>query len=189
MSKTLKSVLIVVALLAGGLVISCGLSACGGGGGGNSNIPKEPEIAPDGSILPPDPGAAGNKTLLGVDSNNNGVRDDIERYLATTYAGQPKTFLAMMDLAAVMQLELKDADSEDLSRQHALVNTKISACIISIVGVDAKSEYRRALSAEQLNTTARSQAHEEYDSHLGGMWQSPPDDGSTCSEAVKTASN
>ena len=30
-------------------------------------------------ILPPDPGEAGKLTLAGIDSNNDGVRDDLER--------------------------------------------------------------------------------------------------------------
>ncbi len=35
--------------------------------------------------LPPDPGLAGKTTVEGVDSNNNGFRDDVERYIALNY--------------------------------------------------------------------------------------------------------
>src|SRR5216683_231714 len=35
--------------------------------------------------LPPDPGAAGKATLQGIDSDGDGVRDDIQRYIALTY--------------------------------------------------------------------------------------------------------
>ncbi|MEN8147815.1 MAG: Ig-like domain-containing protein, partial [Campylobacterota bacterium] len=39
-----------------------------------------------GHRLPPEPDpAVNNATLLGVDSNNNGVRDDVERWIYTTY--------------------------------------------------------------------------------------------------------
>jgi len=31
--------------------------------------------------LPPDPGPAGDETIEGVDVNENGVRDDIERWI------------------------------------------------------------------------------------------------------------
>jgi hypothetical protein len=41
----------------------------------------EPEVI-DGYQLPPEPDPkVNNSTLLGIDSNNNGVRDDVERYI------------------------------------------------------------------------------------------------------------
>ena len=36
-------------------------------------------------ILPPDPGEAGKLTLEGIDSNNDGVRDDLEREIVYMY--------------------------------------------------------------------------------------------------------
>ena len=40
----------------------------------------------DGHVLPPEPDKALNdSTLLGIDSNNNGVRDDVERWIYKTY--------------------------------------------------------------------------------------------------------
>ena len=45
----------------------------------------QPPLVIDGHVLPPDPGEAGKKTLLGIDSNNNGVRDDVERWIYITY--------------------------------------------------------------------------------------------------------
>ncbi len=36
--------------------------------------------------LPPDPGAAGSQTIEGVDVNENGVRDEVERKLALSFA-------------------------------------------------------------------------------------------------------
>lgn len=39
--------------------------------------------------LPPDPGEEGKKTLLGIDSNNDGLRDDLERFVAIRFHGRP----------------------------------------------------------------------------------------------------
>jgi len=40
----------------------------------------------NGHILPPEPDPKiNNSTLLGIDSNNNGVRDDVERWIYKTY--------------------------------------------------------------------------------------------------------
>ena len=34
-----------------------------------------------GFVLPPDPGKAGKETLLGIDTDSDGVCDDIQRYI------------------------------------------------------------------------------------------------------------
>jgi len=40
----------------------------------------------NGHVLPPEPDPKiNNSTLLGIDSNNNGVRDDVERWIYATY--------------------------------------------------------------------------------------------------------
>ncbi len=41
----------------------------------------------DGQLVPPDPGSEGEETLLGIDSNDNGVRDDVERYIYARFQG------------------------------------------------------------------------------------------------------
>lgn len=46
----------------------------------------------NGHTLPPDPDPKiNNSTLLGIDSNNNGVRDDVERYILQTYGEEKIT--------------------------------------------------------------------------------------------------
>jgi hypothetical protein len=74
------------------------LYGCGGGGGdsdsssgnGSSQSQDDSGSAPDDSGLPPDPGEAGKATLEGIDSDNDGIRDDVQRYLATAYSDSPK---------------------------------------------------------------------------------------------------
>jgi len=45
----------------------------------------------NGYRLPPEPDPTlNNATLLGIDSNDNGIRDDVERYIITRYAQDPK---------------------------------------------------------------------------------------------------
>lgn len=40
--------------------------------------------------VPPDPGDAGKQTLAGIDSDYDGVRDDVQRYLVRTYIDRPR---------------------------------------------------------------------------------------------------
>lgn len=88
-----------------GVVMALVLASCGGGGGDKSGTaqslgsPFSPSATqseqPDAQLadvkvlngvsVPPQPDAAANATLLGVDSNGNGVRDDVERVLAAQY--------------------------------------------------------------------------------------------------------
>lgn len=54
------------------------------------------------SILPDDPGDAGMQTLIGIDTNRNGVRDDVEIYILTKYSSE-KEQKALIQYAKVLQ--------------------------------------------------------------------------------------
>jgi hypothetical protein len=54
----------------------------------------------NGVTLPNDPGEVGKETLLGIDVNDNGVRDDVERYIAARFQGYE---YAEVDRAIAMQ--------------------------------------------------------------------------------------
>jgi len=72
------------------LVIVIHLISCNGDDGESLKNKEKVEII-NGYKLPPEPDpAANNATLLGVDSNDNGVRDDVERWIITHYANDPK---------------------------------------------------------------------------------------------------
>ena len=66
------------------------------------NIQKYPAgMLINGYTLPPEPNKVqNNKTLLGVDSNHNGIRDDVERFIIISNSklpkdGYPKTWTAI----------------------------------------------------------------------------------------------
>ena len=44
-----------------------------------------------GKNLPPSPGAGADKTIAGIDANNNGIRDDVELAIFATYPDSAKT--------------------------------------------------------------------------------------------------
>ena len=62
-----------------------------------SEPPVDPPDPPNppGDGLPPDPGEAGKATLEGIDSDQDGIRDDIQRYIALTYPDSQKTRAAL----------------------------------------------------------------------------------------------
>jgi len=53
--------------------------------------------------LPPDPGAAGKLTLAGIDSDNDGVRDDVQRWIVMNYPNSQKTRAVLTQRTKTMQ--------------------------------------------------------------------------------------
>lgn len=65
------------------VALSLLITACGGGSSASANPTVLNQSDPfHGISVPSEPNPIGNVTLLGVDSNNNGVRDDVDRQIA-----------------------------------------------------------------------------------------------------------
>ncbi len=63
--------------------------------------PDQEVIVINGHTLPPEPDPAVNdETLLGVDSNDNGVRDDVERWIYETYKDKHPIYIDIAMQAA-----------------------------------------------------------------------------------------
>jgi hypothetical protein len=149
-------------------------------GGKNQNNLAKPlhlnlTIVPETSDgLPPDPGEAGKETLLGIDSDLDGVRDDIQRYIVHTYPDQPNLQKALFQVARSYTRTFEP----DLTREDAYEISQIEdQAIFCLRYFDwrAAGERLDALNAEMLNTIDRSKQYLLYDSLLGGMTFSLPD--------------
>ncbi len=55
--------------------------------------------------LPPDPGAEADKTVQGIDANNNGIRDDVEVAIFKAYPDSAKTRAVLLQYALALQME------------------------------------------------------------------------------------
>jgi len=87
-------------------------------------VVTEPEII-NGYVLPPEPDPViNNSTLLGIDSNNNGVRDDVERWIfleMEIYNGYEKIEQVIaMQKAKAHQMALADPANKDDEVQVAI---------------------------------------------------------------------
>jgi len=87
--------------------------------------------------LPPDPGEAGKATLEGIDSDNDGVRDDIQRYIALTYVGQEDLIKALRHMAIYMQKFLLDAENKEKNVENFKAYSKASQCSWALMGKNA----------------------------------------------------
>ena len=121
--------------------------------------------------LPPDPGEAGKATLQGIDSDGDGVRDDVQRYIALTHPDSAKVRALMTMNAKHLQQVLIDSDNKELSIQHGHEGTSTLLACQEYIQWDLKIRLTRAslaLVPEILNTEARSRAYIKYNHQLSG---------------------
>ncbi len=116
--------------------------------------------------LPPDPGPAGKKTLEGIDSDNDGVRDDVQCWIALTYPNSEKTRAALSQGTIVMQQILLDAADPIKSYNNALESGNAVDCL-NYVRADS-ARVGAEIEAVFLNTYLRSKAWLQADAHLSG---------------------
>lgn len=114
-------------------------------------------------------------TLVGIDSNGDGVRDDIENYIETKYGNMPATKEALRQYYRALEQALVDYEDADLSYANALETERAQECLWYIHGTNSP-DIRTRLQAKILNTEQRSLAYIEFDSSLSGKSFSSLDD-------------
>ncbi len=136
----------------------------------------EPEIV-NGYILPPEPDETlNNSTLLGIDSNNNGVRDDVERWIfleMEIYNGYEKIeqVIAMQE-AKANQMSLIDPSNID-DKVHKAMKAALDCWAWysyskSLPFDNGMMKFSRTLQDKSFNTKERLKTYWQYDSTLAG---------------------
>ena len=124
--------------------------------------------------LPPDPGEAGKQTLAGIDSDNDGVRDDVQRYIAETYAHSLKQRAVLTQSAMTWQKIVDDGEDKPLTVDNfrQLINSEY--CLDSILMADAADvdggmkayKASRELQEKSLNTMSRFEVYLHANDHI-----------------------
>ncbi len=141
----------------------------------------------NGYKLPPQPDPViNNSTLLGIDSNNNGVRDDVERALLFKYnTKKDRIKLAVaMQTAKAYQVVIKNP-SNGLNTKHILNAATYCDIYYIYVAKDIGDPYAylesespdKFLESIQFNTEERIRANFHYNESLSGKVYSLPEDG------------
>lgn len=126
--------------------------------------------------LPPDPGEAGKATLQGIDSDQDGVRDDIQRYIALTYPDSAKKRAALTQFAKGKQTALRSAGSKANALAAWELERNAIVCIWYLYGSDGNDLWEE-LAAEFINTHDRYVAYTSYDRLLNAeVEERVPDD-------------
>ena len=115
--------------------------------------------------LPPDPGPGGNSTLGGVDTDADGVRDDVQRYIAAHLpAGVHQGAFAV---ARALQGALLASDA---ASTQAAGNAVVKSVVCLAKGVPDDVQRRRFrvdVTAHMLNTELRSRAYAQFNGAVG----------------------
>jgi hypothetical protein len=158
------------------------LKETGGKGKGTQAQPLAITLTIGNLLYPPDPGEAGKVTLEGIDSDGDGIRDDIQRYIEITYPDEPLVKAALRQDTIPLQAKLLDAHSEEKSLLHHEETERSQECLGALFGTERGFDLAFAMQAEMLNTDARSRAYILYNSQLSGHIFSGPavDDISAC---------
>jgi len=120
-------------------------------------------------------------SLTGPDTDNNGIRDDIDRYLLTVEASEAEK-LALVQVARALQaVQASDLSSENKLRELDDVTLKASACVMDTYerAVDADRESRK-LQGYTANTRNRTRHYIKYNQLRDGTIFKLPKIGVSC---------
>lgn len=118
--------------------------------------------------VPPDPGEPGKATLQGIDSDADGLRDDIQRWIVLNYYHSTSTQLALRQHALAYQALLAAAGDRDASLATAPSLLRAIDCLHYLRPTDA-GEIGILLKATVLNTELRSIEWINANKHLSGQ--------------------
>lgn len=171
------------------ILLSISLGGCGAGNG-NQDFKPALEIpqpisrnasAPDvvqmdvinGIRVPKDPGAENNATVIGIDSDKNGSRDDIDRFVALTFGNDTEKFKEAMFLSKMQfnaylrpdpksQQEAQDQIQDSFYNYHCFRKEFGSEIVLT-------SRIPDLIEAMYMNTRLRKDFHQKQVSLAGVM--------------------
>jgi len=119
--------------------------------------------------LPPDPGLAGDETIEGVDVNENGVRDDIERWIGLNYRNSEKTRMALTQVYYPLQNFMIHARENDRDAVYNdMTAMQRAGEWLDYIRPDDAHKLIEEIKARVVNTSDRSYAYIDSSRILGG---------------------
>ena len=134
-----------------------------------------------GKNLPPDPGAEADKTIAGIDTNKNGIRDDVELAIFKEYPNSAKTRAVLLQYALALQMEAIQpvvnketvtAVAEDSGRAHLCVGEITSRDDMNKF-IEITEKFYSFVESRQLNTEERKKAQKDFYNGNLGSYSSP----------------
>jgi hypothetical protein len=110
--------------------------------------------------LPPDPGVAGKVTLQGIDSDGDGIRDDVERYIGLTYpaSARQRAVLAQATLSLESQVLGTASSYQAVFDSLDCMDYTFARSAVDVSGGVATENAYKSLRTVVLNTPDRTNA-------------------------------
>ena len=146
-----------------------------------------------GNKLPPKPENP-DATVVGVDENENGIRDDVELAIFAAYPNSARTRAVLLQYALALQMEVtQELVNTGTVVAVAQVGDKAFSCVGEVLSRDNLSVYieqsnnlRTFVETRQWNTEERSQAHKDFYKGNLDSYSSPNEE---CDIELSTLSN
>jgi hypothetical protein len=137
----------------------------------NPNVAAPTDCIPQHmASLPPDPGAAGKLTIEGIDSDNDGVRDDVQRFIAENWGHSERVVKTLTLNAKTIQTAVIIGDSITREEAREKVKPMLDAGSCYILALDESVVNTGALdkvAAAVLNTPERAKRAEAFNYRAG----------------------
>lgn len=139
----------------------------------NFNVSNSEYYCQNEDSEPSHPGELGDKTLLGIDSDVDGIRDDVEIWINNNTSNTPnKDYRAereyLKDAARELQNAIKHKDTRSIARDHVLKALSKLECLGRSKTMKEKS-IPNLLKVETFQTMPRLHAWAKLDGYLHGM--------------------
>jgi hypothetical protein len=118
--------------------------------------------------FPADPGPRGKLTIEGIDSDQDGVRDDVQRWIFARFPKDEAKRKALRQLAKANQEQLRP---DLVARDYEAIWTQLSKasdCIWEHFPFDSDSVDDEYLRARVLNTKQRTERYLDFDKYFDG---------------------
>lgn len=147
-------------------VLAAILAGCGGGEHGGS---KNAATVINGVQVPADPEQAARATVVGVDVNANGVRDEVERALARSYGADPSLYAVSMTLARSLQTIIQQSSEATAPSAQSLIQAQQDAfrCAAHNAGLQRATEISTEVTLRTFNTKERMRERRRIDQAAG----------------------
>jgi hypothetical protein len=118
--------------------------------------------------LPPDTGEDGKLTLAGIDSDNDGVRDDVERYITSLSLSETKK-IVLKEYGKIIQQVILNSSYKDESINISYEKLSYDYCIKSRMSKDEYENYTKEIEYKFYNTESRVYAWAEQQVNFRGQ--------------------
>lgn len=139
-----------------------------------------------GKNLPPDPGALADKTVSGIDANNNGIRDDVELAVFKAYPNSAKTRAVLLQYALALQMEFTQPIVNTTTVTEVITElSRADSCVADVLVPRQSPESSRSnadmekitvfikfIENKQLNTDSRKKAERDFYEYLRSYGES-----------------